>query len=187
MPSVPRSDLELLLGTHRGSDAHARELWSRYAPGLLAYARTIAPPLAPISPDDAVQAAFCRVLTLSPATLRAVESVPAWLATLVRREIAQALRASRREHARLARRASLTSPSPAIERDDLRLALGCLNRRDREVITLRHVCGLTFDQLALALGLPRETAASRYRIALERLRTHMANRAPTASAMEIAP
>ena len=42
---------------------------------------------------------------------------------------------------------------------------------DREVLVLRHVCGLTFDQLAPATGLSRSAAASRYTAAITRLRT----------------
>lgn len=37
-------------------------------------------------------------------------------------------------------------------------------------MVLRHIAGLSFDQLAAALGVPRSTASSRYDRALRTLR-----------------
>ena len=46
-------------------------------------------------------------------------------------------------------------------------------RRYREVIVLKHIVGMTFDQLALALSANRSTVASRYRNAVARLRQQL--------------
>lgn len=159
-------DLQLLLQTHKGNEPAARRLWARFSPRMLAYARAIVR----TGEDDVVQSVFVSVLTLRRAELKGVEDVGAWLLTLTRRAALNHLRTHRRE---LARRAS-SSPAivvPAIRHESLAAALGSLPRRLREVVILRHIAGLTFDQVALALGANRNTAASRYREAIRQLRS----------------
>ena len=52
----------------------------------------------------------------------------------------------------------------------LQTALGRLPAEQREVVTLKIWGGLTFAEIAGALDIPANTAASRYRYALEELR-----------------
>jgi RNA polymerase sigma-70 factor (ECF subfamily) len=52
-------------------------------------------------------------------------------------------------------------------------ALADLPAEQREVIVLKVWAGLSFPQIALALDIPANTAASRYRYALERLRRQL--------------
>jgi RNA polymerase sigma-70 factor (ECF subfamily) len=54
--------------------------------------------------------------------------------------------------------------------DDLSDALKTLPPEQREVIALKVDGGLTFGQIAEILGVNANTAASRYRYALEKLR-----------------
>jgi RNA polymerase sigma-70 factor (ECF subfamily) len=54
--------------------------------------------------------------------------------------------------------------------EDLLAALARVDEDAREVILLKHVAGLTFDQMGLALGMARGTVASRYAAALKTLR-----------------
>jgi RNA polymerase sigma-70 factor (ECF subfamily) len=54
---------------------------------------------------------------------------------------------------------------------DIDRALRRLPAEQREVILLKLSEDLTFREIAELLGLPRATAASRYRLALERLRS----------------
>ncbi len=54
--------------------------------------------------------------------------------------------------------------------DRLRQALGALPGPQRETVVMRTYAGLTFQQIAEALGEPLPTVASRYRRALERIR-----------------
>lgn len=171
---TPADDHALLLRLRRGDHDAARTLWSRHAPALIVYARAILRDrhLA----EDAVQSVFCRLITLDRRVLAAVADVRPWLATLVRREALNSLRARRRHDARLSH-----PPAPPAAPPDLQHladALDALPRRLREPIVLRHVAGLTFDQLALALGLNRSTAATRYRVAAQALRDALATRAP---------
>ena len=56
---------------------------------------------------------------------------------------------------------------------DLDRALLTLPREQREVIALKLDEGLTFREIAELLDIPTDTAASRYRLALKRLRTHL--------------
>lgn len=54
----------------------------------------------------------------------------------------------------------------------LQTALGNLPEDQRDVITLKVWGGLTFAEIAEALEIPANTAASRYRYGLEELRKH---------------
>ena len=169
---MPLPATNLLLSASRGDEAAARALWAQEAPRLLAYARSIVRDHS--LADDVVQESLCRVLRQEARTLRAVGDVRAWLASIVRREAINHLRALSRQRRRElahADRAIRTSPRESLFSTDVQRAIDRLSRRDREVLILRHVCGLTFDQLAPATGLSRSAAASRYTAAIARLRT----------------
>ena len=70
---------------------------------------------------------------------------------------------------------SATSPSRHLLRDELRdqvrVALGCLKPRDREILVLRYLEGLSNAEAAAVLGIGENTAGMRHLRALERLRT----------------
>jgi RNA polymerase sigma-70 factor (ECF subfamily) len=76
----------------------------------------------------------------------------------------------------LARRllATGTSPSRRLIRDEMRArvrsALGRLDPRDREVLVLRYLEGLTTDEIAAVLGVRSGAVKMRHLRALERLR-----------------
>ena len=166
-------DRTLLLRTHKGHEPSARALWERHAPAMLALAGAVLRGRGVGSADDVVQAAFCRVLETERRRLRDVRDVRAWLCQTTRRLALNELRARRRERARRERVPSKTHHDPRDVDHDLARALDALPRRLREVVVLKHAAGLTFDQIATALDLPRTTAASRYQAALERLRASM--------------
>jgi RNA polymerase sigma-70 factor (ECF subfamily) len=69
-------------------------------------------------------------------------------------------------------------PHEAVERDERRrlieAALVTLPREQREVVTMKLWGGLSFPQIATAVGVSRDTAASRYRYALAKLREQLA-------------
>lgn len=167
---------QLLLRVHRGDDAAARELWSRYGRAMRAHARAVAPEGA----DDVVQRALCRVLDLRRDQIASVRDVPAFLAVLVRREALNWIRGESRERSRRVGAALReTTPMDRAAHDtpdaarSLSAAVDALPRRWREVVVLKHIAGLTFDQLAAALSANRSTVASRYRDAIERLRAQL--------------
>ncbi|MCL4222287.1 MAG: sigma-70 family RNA polymerase sigma factor [Phycisphaerales bacterium] len=184
-----RSDAQLLVALHKGSEQAARELWSRHSGSMLALARALLCDAA--AGEDAVQQVFCRVLSLDRRTLAQVSDARAWLAQLVRREAINQIRAQRRRAAREGRTQAREHPptaghpTPAMPADaELRQAVDLLPRRLREIIVLKHVCGLTFDQISVTLGLSRNTAAGRHRQALRALRDALGERDPETEEVE---
>lgn len=87
---------------------------------------------------------------------------------------------ARREDRRAAREGTVLNDAPVTwfdvtseqrERAQfIQEALNKLPESQREVITLKIWAGLTFSEIAEALGIPANTAASRYRYGLESLR-----------------
>jgi RNA polymerase sigma factor (sigma-70 family) len=173
MISVEPDDRQLLLAMHRGHEASARLLWRRHAPCLLAHARAIL--REPGAAEDVVQAVMCRLLELPRSRLVAVSDPRAFLAAAVRREALNHLRAARRQATRyrhLHRQPDAVF-GPNLLSDDLAPALDALPRRLREIVVLKHIGGLTFDQIALALEANRNTIAGQYRAALAALRAFL--------------
>jgi RNA polymerase sigma-70 factor (ECF subfamily) len=164
---MPADDRQLLIATHKGHGPSARELWGRLSPRLNAYAASIVRDRHAAA--DIVQSVFLQVLRQPGARIRAVTDVPAWFVSLTRNAALNHLRAIRRERDRLTRIQRTTSSESTPT--DLNTALESLPRRDREILILKHVTGLTFDQIALALDMNRNTAAARYRSAVARLRS----------------
>lgn len=69
--------------------------------------------------------------------------------------------------------AATTDPDEAAFRTELSAALGELPPDQRAVVHLKLWEGLTFEQIATALEIPLNTAASRYRYGLDKLRTRL--------------
>lgn len=181
-PTMHPDDRQLLIDTRRGSEPAARALWNRHAPRLIGYARAVIRGVgAREDAEDVVQSVFCRIMSLETDELGAVLDPGAWLAQLTRRAALNWLRGRRRERTkldRLADGARLIRPAPREQhgtaaQPSLGDAIDVLPARLREVVVLKHVAGLTFDQIELATGVNRNTAAARYRVGLDRLREAM--------------
>jgi RNA polymerase sigma-70 factor (ECF subfamily) len=69
--------------------------------------------------------------------------------------------------------APAADPDVAAFRERLSVALGELPVEQRAVVHLKLWAGLTFEQIATALDLSPNTAASRYRYGLDKLRTRL--------------
>jgi RNA polymerase sigma-70 factor (ECF subfamily) len=69
--------------------------------------------------------------------------------------------------------APASHPDEQAFRDELAAALGELPPDQRAVVHLKLWEGLTFEQIADALGIPPNTAASRYRYGLDKLRQRL--------------
>jgi RNA polymerase sigma-70 factor, ECF subfamily len=120
--------------------------------------------------QDAITESWNRCRTLSPPPVEVV------FATIRRRAIDLA----RRQDRRTAREQAAQTHQPqdwfddSIEQQEhsrlIQGALAQLSQSQREVITLKIWGGLTFEQIGSVLGIPANTAASRYRYALTELR-----------------
>lgn len=163
-----RSLEHLLQAMRRGDEPAARLLHARLAGVLTAHARAILRDGA--LAEDAAQRAFLRALRARRAEVRRIRDARAWMAAVVRREALMLLRAERRRTARQRAGAPRTPPPRTDGADALHAAIDRLPARLREAVTLRHACGLTYEQMGLALGISPNTAASRHRLAMTRLR-----------------
>ncbi len=65
------------------------------------------------------------------------------------------------------------APTQRDEHERLLDAMDALTPEQRELIVLKHLVGMTFDQLAETLGENRSTLSSRYRVALSALKQAM--------------
>jgi RNA polymerase sigma factor (sigma-70 family) len=179
---MPTDDRTLLRKTHAGHEHSARELWHRHAGWMLAFARSVLGGRSVVSADDVVQSVFCRLLALDRSTIRDVREVRPWLARLVRHEALNQIRTARRTATReAAARPTRAADEPGAPTLELVAAMAELPRRLREVAHLRHVVGLTTDQTALALGVPRGTVAGRCAAAMRTLRSLLGSPSPDAT------
>jgi len=71
---------------------------------------------------------------------------------------------------------SFTIAAEELPDDALAAAVAALPETQREVVALRIDAGLTFAEIAAVTGTSLNTVASRYRYALEKLRTSLADR-----------
>jgi RNA polymerase sigma-70 factor (ECF subfamily) len=150
-----------------------RQWLTRHGAALLLFARQWS--ATPADAEDAMQDGFLRFWKTRS---RAREEL-AYLYACVR---SAAMDLGRGEHRRELREASAPAADesafePAIERAERRAmiesALNQLPGDQREVVVMKIWGGLTFAQIAQALEIPLNTAASRYRYALARLETEL--------------
>lgn len=66
--------------------------------------------------------------------------------------------------------APVSDPDAAAFRESVESAMSTLPVEQREVVALKLYEGLTFDEIAGVCGVPLNTAASRYRYAIDKLR-----------------
>lgn len=129
---------------------------------------------------DAIQEVFRRLAQRSDPALKAADS-RAFLLRVAHNQAIDLLR--RRESRRRAQDAlalepvevfaACTDPDEAAFRKELTDALGALPPEQRAVVHLKLWEGLTFEQIAEILEIPLNTAASRHRYALDKLRTRL--------------
>ncbi len=157
------------LSTGSGGEDAWRAWLDRHGPALLLYARQWCPSAA--DAEDAFQDGFVRFWK---SRSRARDDA-AYLFACVR---TAALDLSRTKQRRRRHEASVSAFEGRPEREDLReaveAALATLPPEQREVLVLKIWGGLTFAQIADALAIPANTAASRHRYALERLEAALA-------------
>jgi RNA polymerase sigma-70 factor (ECF subfamily) len=129
---------------------------------------------------DILQEVFLK-LVRRPELLDGVQNSRAFLLRLAhrqaidghRRRQSQAEAVERAGAERLDLFAPSTDPDENNFRDALTQALTTLPKEQRAVVHLRLWEQMTFAEIAEALGLPANTAASRYRYAIDKLQAHL--------------
>lgn len=178
---MPASDADLVARARRGDEAAASEIVGRYAPALYGLAVSMVGNAA--DAEDVLQETFAGAFRgLGGFEGRA--SLKTWLTRIL---VRQAARCHRRRGSRktvpldeLSEPAKAvlagSRPSPSAGELDLRMdvaaVLDTLSPDHREVIVLRELQGLSYEEIAEALGVPRGTVESR----LFRARRHLAER-----------
>ena len=129
---------------------------------------------------DLLQEVFVR-LARQPALLRGVRNERSFLIRLAHNAAIDLVRRRGTRaayHEKFSREpqppfAPSADPDEQSFRDQLSAALGELPAEQRAVVHLKLWEGLTFEQIAEALGIPPNTAASRYRYGLDKLRERL--------------
>jgi RNA polymerase sigma-70 factor (ECF subfamily) len=154
------------LGEHRLGAEEVRGLYDGHGPALVAYASTFVTDRA--AAEDVVHQVFLRLLSKEVV----IPDMPvAYVYRAVRNAALNARRSGWRdapldpencvfEHRGGNREAALA----------LQKALAELPEEQREAVIMRMWSGLTLEEVAAVSGVPLNTAASRYRYALEKLR-----------------
>jgi RNA polymerase sigma-70 factor, ECF subfamily len=142
------------------------EAYDRYASQL--YHHALALTRRSADAEDAVQTAFVKVATRLRARA-AIENMESYLHTAVRGEALRIIgRRGRREP-----ETRLVAPVNGASLEDAEAvgaALAALPPEQREVVVLHVYEGMTFRRIGEVLGIPLDTAASRYRYAKDKLK-----------------
>ena len=126
---------------------------------------------------DVVQDVFVRVVEQGP-RLAKVRNPKAWLLTVTHRAAIDTTRRRRRREAEpFDDFPFLTAADGDSERmldaAQVSVLLAGLPETHRDVIYLKHFAGCTFAEIGEIVGVPKFTAASRYRIGIQKLRRLM--------------
>jgi RNA polymerase sigma-70 factor (ECF subfamily) len=151
---------QLVRDAQRGDVLAMDALLERVLPLVMSISRRLAGPAA----EDAAQDTLLNVFR-NLQDLKRAEALASWVATIARRE---ALR-----HTRARSNEPLPDELPAAQSSDLlglREALAALTVPQREVLLLRDLSGLSEDETASLLSLPRGTVKSRLHRARQALR-----------------
>jgi RNA polymerase sigma-70 factor (ECF subfamily) len=165
-------DAELFERLGRGEDAAFREVVGQYGPYLYGIARTLCRDSG--EAEDAVQETLTALLGFRP---RGEASLKTVLVSILVRQAAL-LRRKRRGWLRLVRTDDASDridpPAAADESSDAKMDLPALlsglATEFREVVILRELQGMTYDEIAGVLKVPRGTVESRLHRAREQLR-----------------
>ena len=164
-------DAELLRQSYAGDQAAFRTLVERHSRYLTGVAMALCGNAA--DAEDLVQETFVAAIG---SRFRGEASVRTWLVGLLVKRVAMWRRSSARRKARDAS----SAPAPggaapgiaAVEaKMDLSVLLTALSPEQREVIVLRELEGLSYEEIAKALNVPRGTVESRLHRAREALRS----------------
>ena len=167
----------LLKALDAGEAVALAEAYDAFAPKLYAVARRLCP--AQADAEECVQEVFVQLVERRNQLSR-IDNLGAYLFASLR-HAAQA-RGKRSQRLREVVQAAAPSEEPRAESTNflasraLERALGALPEEQREVVALKVDGDLTFAEIAALLGTSLNTAASRYRYALAKLRDALGDR-----------
>jgi RNA polymerase sigma-70 factor (ECF subfamily) len=157
----------------RDDPAAIELLWDRYAGDLLALLQSIL--CSRHDAEDVLQTLFVRIVQKRRALAKA-GCLDAYIYRMTRNEAATYVRRQRRGAARKTKADEWLVPRESGQRgydltEQVQTALDRLPRRQREVVVMKTYRDKTFAEIGRLLGVSLNTAASRYRYAMERLRS----------------
>ena len=107
-----------------------------------------------------------------------------WFYVILRNRCYKSAAARTREKSERIEEVAILEPSAIIPHEDrilLERALQQLDPEDREIISLKHLDGLSYDELSERLGIPAGTVMSRLFHARSRLRSRLTRKSPKAN------
>jgi RNA polymerase sigma-70 factor, ECF subfamily len=154
------SDADIVRRIRSGDGAAFHQLVDRFGPALFGLAASLVGNAA--DAEDVVQETFSGAFRGLHA-FRGDSSVKTWLTRILVRQVAAHLRGRKRAIRLVEARASgdaAAAPS-ADARMDVREAVAKLSPEHREVVVLREFAGLSYEEIAQVLDVPRGTVESR--------------------------
>lgn len=175
MRTAERTDEELVMGIADGDESALRDVMDRYAGPVLSIATRVLADR--VYAEEAAQDTFVALWT-NPGRFDAARgNLKNFLMGIARNK---AIDMVRREETRRratqelgleSERATSAVFAEIENRNDLERAMQSLTERQREALDLAYFRGLTYREVATALGVPEGTAKTRLRDALKALRS----------------
>ena len=163
----------MLRQAHRGETAALEELIGRHGTYLYGIARSLCGN--EHDAEDLVQETFVATLT---ARFRGESSVRTWLVAILARRAAMLRRSMSRQPLRMDSTGDVAKAPEPLASDakvDLAVMLKALSPEHREIIVLRELQQMSYEEIALVLSIPRGTVESRLHRAREQLRLRFKN------------
>ena len=175
------NDQRILDALARGDSIALDWIWDAYATRLLAFATSIL--CSHHDAEEILQNVFVKIAQ-NRARLAAARSLKAYLFTMTRNEAMTLAR--RRGRVEIAvdpsefglLSAETPEPPPPEEAETAARHLAALPEKQRAVIVLKIFEDLTFDQIAASLKISLNTAASRYRYGIDKLKRRLNGGSP---------
>jgi RNA polymerase sigma-70 factor, ECF subfamily len=157
---------QLIRARLRNGDPSALDLiYDRYAGMLYNYLRGMIGGNA----EDVLQEIFVSIAEC-PARVANADNLPGYLIRMARNRALDALRKAPVSGGSIGE-IEQRAPEPTADTDSVARAVRALPTEQREVVSLKIWQDLTFVEIAELLDIPLDTAASRYRYALQKLRS----------------
>jgi len=172
-----RSDNILRIALGRNDPAAVELMWDRYAKDLLTFLQALL--CSRHDAEDVLQTVFVRIVRKRH-RLAGARCLDAYVYRIARNEAYRLI--SRRKRDQKAQGTteswlivSESNPEPSDLVEQLQAALAQLPQPQREVIVMKIYGQKTFLEISRLLGLPQNTAASRYRYGIEKLQNLLGN------------